>query len=105
MRRSLTTSSPFSLTDSAADAVLLTAVFSLVPPSRSGLHQGLPPGERDLRGQEEDQVGEEVSGSSLQPGPGLLREPAGQSGAGETRRLLRSRLLFYNTNVDLTTNC
>lgn len=38
----------------------------------SGLHQGLPPGERDLRGQEEDQVGQEVPGPSLQPGLGLL---------------------------------
>lgn len=51
--------------------------------SFSGLHQSLPPGERDLCGQEEDQVGEEVSGPPLQPGPGLLREPAGESGAGE----------------------
>lgn len=36
-------------------------------------------------GQEEDQVSAEVSGPSLQPGPGLLREPAGESGAGEIR--------------------
>lgn len=38
----------------------------------SGLHQSLPPGERHLRGQEEDQVGQEVSGSPLQPGLGLF---------------------------------
>lgn len=49
----------------------------------SGLHQSLPPGEWDLCCQEEDQVSEEVFGSSLQPGPGLLGEPAGESGAGE----------------------
>ncbi len=51
----------------------------------SSLHQSLPPGERDLCGQEEDQVSEEVSGSSLQPGPGLLWKPTRESGAGETR--------------------
>lgn len=49
----------------------------------SGVHQSLPPGEWDLCCQEEDQVSEEVSGSSLQPGPGLLGEPTGESGAGE----------------------
>lgn len=44
---------------------LLVSGFSCV-------HQSLPPGERGLCVQEEDQVGSEVSGSSLQPGPGLL---------------------------------
>lgn len=38
----------------------------------SGLHQSLPPGERHLRGQEEDQVSQEVPGPSLQPGPGIF---------------------------------
>lgn len=53
----------------------------------SGLHQSLPPGERRLRFQEEDQVGEEESGSSLQPGPRLLRKPPGEGGAGEMQLL------------------
>lgn len=50
----------------------------------SGLHQSLPAGERDVRGQEEDQVRQEVSGSPLQPGLGLFRESTGEGGAGKT---------------------
>lgn len=52
----------------------------------SGVHQSLPPGERSLCGQEEDQSSEEVSGSSLQSGPGLFWKPTGESGAGKNQQ-------------------